>query len=417
MDRIVFHIDVNSAYLSWEAVARLKAGETVDLREIPAAVGGDIETRHGVILAKSIPAKKYGVTTGEPVVDALRKCPDLTLVKPHHQMYREQSRAFIAILQQYSDVIEQFSVDEAFVDMTGSGRLFGTPVEAAHRIRKQIYEELGFTVNIGVSSNKLLAKMASDFEKPNRVHTLFPEEVKEKMWPLPVSELFMAGKSSVAILEKLEIRTIGELAQTDPKLLEFHLKSHGRTLWEFANGIGDAKVQSEETAAKGVGNSTTLPKDVEKAEDAKKVLFSLAESVGKRLRKAGQKANMVSVEIRYSDFQNVSHQKQLGRASGADQVIYEAACSLFDELWNGKPIRLLGVRTAKLVDEDEPEQLSLFDLQFEVKSEKPKKSMEKLKKLSAAMGEIRGKYGADAVIRGSVLEQREKEKKYEKKQF
>ena len=208
------------------------------------------------------------------------------------------------------------------------------------------------------------------------------------MWPLPVSELFMAGKSSVAILEKLEIRTIGELAQTDPKLLEFHLKSHGRTLWEFANGIGDAKVQSEETAAKGVGNSTTLPKDVEKAEDAKKVLFSLAESVGKRLRKAGQKANMVSVEIRYSDFQNVSHQKQLGRASGADQV-----------------------------DEDEPEQLSLFDLQFEVKSEKPKKSMEKLKKLSAAMGEIRGKYGADAVIRGSVLEQREKEKKYEKKQF
>ena len=264
---------------------------------------------------------------------------------------------------------------------------------------------------------KLLAKMASDFEKPNRVHTLFPEEVKEKMWPLPVSELFMAGKSSVAILEKLEIRTIGELAKTDPKLLEFHLKSHGRTLWEFANGIGDAKVQSEETAAKGVGNSTTLPKDVEKAEDAKKVLFSLAESVGKRLRKAGQKANMVSVEIRYSDFQNVSHQKQLGRASGADQVIYEAACSLFDELWNGEPIRLLGVRTAKLVDEDEPEQLSLFDLQFEVKSEKPKKSMEKLKKLSAAMGEIRGKYGADAVIRGSVLEQREKEKKYEKKQF
>ena len=168
MDRIVFHIDVNSAYLSWEAVARLKAGETVDLREIPAAVGGDIETRHGVILAKSIPAKKYGVTTGEPVVDALRKCPDLTLVKPHHQMYREQSRAFIAILQQYSDVIEQFSVDEAFVDMTGSGRLFGTPVEAAHRIRKQIYEELGFTVNIGVSSNKLLAKMASDFQKPDR---------------------------------------------------------------------------------------------------------------------------------------------------------------------------------------------------------------------------------------------------------
>lgn len=308
-------------------------------------------------------------------------------------------------------------MDECYMDYTGIAQRFSSPVEAAYEIKARVYEKFGFTVNVGISTNKLLAKMASDFEKPNRVHTLFPEEVKGKMWPLPVSELFMAGKSSVAILEKLEIRTIGELAQTDPKLLEFHLKSHGRTLWEFANGIGDAKVQSEETAAKGVGNSTTLPKDVEKAEDAKKVLFSLAESVGKRLRKAGQKANMVSVEIRYSDFQNVSHQKQLGRASGADQVIYEAACSLFDELWNGEPIRLLGVRTAKLVDEDEPEQLSLFDLQFEVKSEKPKKSMEKLKKLSAAMGEIRGKYGADAVIRGSVLEQREKEKKYEKKQF
>lgn len=327
------------------------------------------------------------------------------------------SRRLMDFLKTYTPEIEQVSVDECYMDFTGIAQRFSSPVEAAYEIKARVYEKFGFTVNVGISTNKLLAKMASDFEKPNRVHTLFPEEVKEKMWPLPVSELFMAGKSSVAILEKLEIRTIGELAQTDPKLLEFHLKSHGRTLWEFANGIGDAKVQSEETAAKGVGNSTTLPKDVEKAEDAKKVLFSLAESVGKRLRKAGQKANMVSVEIRYSDFQNVSHQKQLGRASGADQVIYEAACSLFDELWNGEPIRLLGVRTAKLVDEDEPEQLSLFDLQFEVKSEKPKKSMEKLKKLSAAMGEIRGKYGADAVIRGSVLEQREKEKKYEKKQF
>ena len=346
--------------------------------------------------------------------EAQRKILDVSWY--HLYGYRAHGE-LMAFLAEFCPNIEQVSVDECYMDFTGIAQRFSSPVEAAYEIKARVYEKFGFTVNVGISTNKLLAKMASDFEKPNRVHTLFPEEVKEKMWPLPVSELFMAGKSSVAILEKLEIRTIGELAQTDPKLLEFHLKSHGRTLWEFANGIGDAKVQSEETAAKGVGNSTTLPKDVEKAEDAKKVLFSLAESVGKRLRKAGQKANMVSVEIRYSDFQNVSHQKQLGRASGADQVIYEAACSLFDELWNGEPIRLLGVRTAKLVDEDEPEQLSLFDLQFEVKSEKPKKSMEKLKKLSAAMGEIRGKYGADAVIRGSVLEQREKEKKYEKKQF
>ena len=416
-ERLIFHVDVNSAFLSWEAVYQLKNGASTDIRTIPAIIGGDTSLRKGVVLAKSLPAKHFGIHTGEPVTDALTKCPSLKSFRPNFPLYREYSNAFITILKKYAPVVEQVSIDEAYLDMSGLHYFYSTPLEAAAKIQTEIRDTLGFTVNIGISSNKLLAKMASDFEKPNRVHTLFPEEVKEKMWPLPVSELFMAGKSSVAILEKLEIRTIGELAQTDPKLLEFHLKSHGRTLWEFANGIGDAKVQSEETAAKGVGNSTTLPKDVEKAEDAKKVLFSLAESVGKRLRKAGQKANMVSVEIRYSDFQNVSHQKQLGRASGADQVIYEAACSLFDELWNGEPIRLLGVRTAKLVDEDEPEQLSLFDLQFEVKSEKPKKSMEKLKKLSAAMGEIRGKYGADAVIRGSVLEQREKEKKYEKKQF
>ena len=395
MSHIIFHIDVNSAYLSWTAVEQLKNGADVDIRTIPAIIGGDRESRHGIVLAKSPSAKKFGIRTGEPVVNAFRKCPNLHMDPPNHRMYREYSRRLMDFLKTYTPEIEQVSVDECYMDFTGIAQRFSSPVEAAYEIKARVYEKFGFTVNVGISTNKLLAKM----------------------WPLPVSELFMAGKSSVAILEKLEIRTIGELAKTDPKLLEFHLKSHGRTLWEFANGIGDAKVQSEETAAKGVGNSTTLPKDVEKAEDAKKVLFSLAESVGKRLRKAGQKANMVSVEIRYSDFQNVSHQKQLGRASGADQVIYEAACSLFDELWNGKPIRLLGVRTAKLVDEDEPEQLSLFDLQFEVKSEKPKKSMEKLKKLSAAMGEIRGKYGADAVIRGSVLEQREKEKKYEKKQF
>ena len=415
---IIFHIDVNSAFLSWSAAYRCHVlGEEPDLRTVPSIVGGDQEARHGIVLAKSTPAKKYGIQTGEPIVAARKKCPNLIIIPPDFHLYVENSKALISLLKSYSDHVVQYSIDEAWADFTGYEMLYGDPVEFAWKLKDQIREELGFTVNIGVSSNRLLAKMAGDFKKPDLVHTLFPEEIEEKMWPLPVSELFMAGKSSVAILEKLEIRTIGELAQTDPKLLEFHLKSHGRTLWEFANGIGDAKVQSEETAAKGVGNSTTLPKDVEKAEDAKKVLFSLAESVGKRLRKAGQKANMVSVEIRYSDFQNVSHQKQLGRASGADQVIYEAACSLFDELWNGEPIRLLGVRTAKLVDEDEPEQLSLFDLQFEVKSEKPKKSMEKLKKLSAAMGEIRGKYGADAVIRGSVLEQREKEKKYEKKQF
>ena len=399
-ERVIFHIDVNSAFLSWEAVERLKNGEQVDLREIPSAVGGDIATRHGVILAKSIPAKKYKVTTGEPVVDALRKCPELVVVQPHHELYQAYSRAFLSILKQYSDVIEKFSVDEAFVDMTGTRRLFGEPVEAAERMKNQVYRELGFTVNVGISSNKILAKMASDFQKPNRVHTLFPEEIPTKMWPLPVSELYMAGKSSVEILHKLEIRTIGELANTAPELLELHLKSHGRTLWEFANGIDSSKVIRERVESKGIGNSTTLSKDATTEDEARKVLLWLAETVAGRLRKEKMKAKMVSVEIKYSTFRSVSHQTQLQRPTSNDKAIYEVACDLFRELWNEEPIRLLGIRTSKLVDESEPEQMSIFDFQEMLEQDTPKD--EKHEKLNKALDQIRKKYGDGAIVRGSL---------------
>ena len=393
MDRIVFHIDVNSAYLSWEAVARLKAGETVDLREIPAAVGGDIETRHGVILAKSIPAKKYGVTTGEPVVDALRKCPNLTLVKPHHQMYREQSRAFIAILQQYSDVIEQFSVDEAFVDMTGSGRLFGTPVEAAHRIRKQIYEELGFTVNIGVSSNKLLAKMASDFQKPDRVHTLFPEEIEQKMWILPVRDLFFVGKAAERRLWSLGIRTIGDLAHTDPQVLSRVLKKHGEVLWRYANGIDDSPVEIEPADAKGYSNSTTLSFDVTSGAEAKSVLRRLTDQVCQRIRQDDVRVETVTVQIRFNDLTRASHQCALPAATKITKEIFDTVCQLFDEMWDGTPIRLLGVSTTKVSREDMGRQMSLFD----------DTDYAKLEKLDKAMDSIRMRFGSGAVQRASDL--------------
>lgn len=393
MDRIVFHIDVNSAYLSWEAVARLKAGETVDLREIPAAVGGDIETRHGVILAKSIPAKKYGVTTGEPVVDALRKCPDLTLVKPHHQMYREQSHAFIAILQQYSDVIEQFSVDEAFVDMTGSGRLFGTPVEAAHRIRKQIYEELGFTVNIGVSSNKLLAKMASDFQKPDRVHTLFPEEIEQKMWILPVRDLFFVGKAAERRLWSLGIRTIGNLAHTDPQVLSRVLKKHGEVLWRYANGIDDSPVEIEPADAKGYSNSTTLSFDVTSGAEAKSVLRRLTDQVCQRIRQDDVRVETVTVQIRFNDLTRASHQCALPVATNITKEIFDTVCQLFDEMWDGTPIRMLGVSTTKVSREDMGRQMSLFD----------DTDYAKLEKLDKAMDSIRMRFGSGAVQRASDL--------------
>lgn len=396
---IIFHIDVNSAFLSWTAVEQLNQGAQVDLREVPSIIGGDQEKRHGIVLAKSVPAKKYGIQTGEPVAQAFRKCPNLITAPPDHKMYSEYSQRLMDFLRQYTPDIEQVSVDECYMDFTGIAHLYGSPLEAAHEIKDRVFAQFGFTVNIGISTNRLLAKMASDFEKPNKVHTLYPEEIREKMWPLPVSELYMAGKSSVQVLYKLEIRTIGELAQSDPKLLELHLKSHGRTLWEFANGQGGDRVVRERVENKGIGNSTTLAKDATTREEAREVLLWLSEKVGGRLRQEGQKAKMISVEIRYHNFRNVSHQMQLERPSSADKILFDAACRLFDELWDKEPIRLLGVRTSKLMDENEPEQMSLFDLQIE--GQKEIKNEEKQKKLNKALDDIRKRYGEDAVKRGT----------------
>lgn len=392
-NRIIFHIDVNSAFLSWEAVERLAAGEAVDLRDIPAAVGGDIETRHGVILAKSIPAKRYGVTTGEPVTDALRKCPGLMLVKPHHHMYHEKSRAFITILKQYSDVIEQVSVDEAFVDMTGTARLFGPPLAVANRIREQIKNELGFTVNIGISSCKILAKMASDFEKPDKVHTLFREEMPVKMWPLPARDLFFVGKAAEKRLFSLGIRTIGDLAQTDPQVLSGALKKHGEVLWRYANGIDDSPVETEAQDAKGYGNSTTVSFDITDAGTAKGVLMSLTDQVCRRLRQDDVKVESVTVQIRFNDLTRASHQCPLPAATNITREIYDNVCQLFDELWDGTPIRLLGVSTTKVSHGDKGRQMSLFD----------DTDYEKLEKLDRAMDEIRSKFGPGAVQRASNI--------------
>lgn len=400
MRQIIFHIDVNSAFLSWTAVEQLKQGAEIDLRTIPSIIGGNQASRHGIVLAKSVPAKKYDIVTGEPVANALRKCPDLVMAPPNHKMYHEYSQRLMKFLSNYTPDIEQVSVDECYMDFTGIAHRYSSPVAAAFEIKDAVYKEFGFTVNIGISVNHLLAKMASDFEKPNKVHTLFPEEIQVKMWPLPVSDLYMAGRSSVEVLHKLEIRTIGELAKADPNLLELHLKSHGRTLWEFANGIDGSKVIRERVESKGIGNSTTLPKDVTTEEDAKKVLLFLAETVGGRVRKEGVKAKMVSVEIKYSTFQSVSHQKQLLKATNTDKAIYETACELFRELWSGAPIRLLGIRTSKLVGETEPEQMSIFDLQNTIEQENQEN--EKHQKLNKALDQIRKKYGEDAIVRGSL---------------
>ena len=397
MAPIIFHIDVNSAYLSWTAVEQLKNGATVDLREIPAIIGGDQKSRHGVVLAKSPAAKRYGIRTGEPVANAFRKCPNLAMYPPDHKMYREKSRRLMEYLRTFTKEIEQVSVDECYMDFTGIADRWNSPVDGAVEIKDGIKAQFGFTVNIGISTNKLLAKMASDFEKPDRIHTLYPEEIKEKMWPLPIGELYMAGKSSVEVLKKLEINTIGDLAQADLKLITLHLKSHGKMLWEFANGIGTSVVQSEPDEAKGIGNSTTLSEDAATMEEIRPVFERLAQSVGSRLKKAEKKAGMVSMEIKYYDFRTVSHQIQLDKPSNDPEVLKETACSLFLEVWSGEPVRLLGIRTSKLSDETAPEQLSIFDIEI------PKEPDEKHKRLKKAMDEINGKFGEGAVMKASLM--------------
>lgn len=412
MEKIIFHIDVNSAYLSWSALKRLAQGDATDLRNIPAIIGGDMEQRHGVVLAKSIPAKKYGVTTGEPIVNALRKCPALVVESPDHSLYHQRSQELMHYLSQVCPEIEQLSVDECFMDFTPIKTRFPSPEAAAASIKDHIRETFGYTVNIGISDKKVLAKMASDFRKPDLVHTLYTHEIEEKMWSLPVSSLYMCGKSSTQALKNLGIRTIGELARTDPQILRSHLKSHGLMLWEYANGIDDSPVVSTPVEAKGIGNSTTLPKDVSNREEAFLTLLALSDSVSARLRKSALLAGMISVEIKYSTFQTVSHQLTLSVPSNTSQMIYETACKLFDELWNGSPIRLLGIRSSRLSGLTEPAQLSLFDLPGELpsfpsesakKHSHPSPSKEKLASLDQTLDKIRQKYGDSAVVRGSFL--------------
>ena len=393
---IIFHIDVNSAFLSWEAVYRLAhRGETLDLREIPSAVGGDMALRHGIILAKSLPAKKYGVQTGETLLEAQRKCPNLTLVPPHYNLYEQCSAAFMDILREYSDVVEQYSIDEAFVDMSASCHLFGTPVETATLIKDRIREELGFTVNIGISCNKLLAKMASDFKKPDRVHTLYPEEIEEKMWPLSVSELFFVGRATTKKLFSVGIKTIGDLAVADPVWLRSILKKQGEIIWGFAHGVDYSPVLSAPVPNKGYGNSTTIPFDVVDVPNAQKVLLALAETVGNRLRSDNVQIEVIAVGIRYADLSYMSHQRRLTTSTNLTRELYSTACELFEELWNGAPIRHLGIHTSRVQDGDFNRQLTLFDTL----------DYEKLALMDQTVDKLRERFGIDAIQRAAFLNQ------------
>lgn len=389
--KAIFHIDVNSAYLSWEAVNRLARGEILDLRRVPAVVAGDPKKRTGIILAKSIPAKKYGIKTGESLMEARNKCNKLIVVPPNYALYMKYSHAMNEIFREYTPLVQRYSIDESFLDYSNMEHLFGTPLKAAHEIKDRIKSELGFTVSVGVSTNKLLAKMASDLKKPDAVITLYPDEIEKKMWPLPVEDLFMVGRRTKPKLNNLNIFTIGDLATYNADLLKGILKSHGVMIRRFANGLEDSQVMGGPREIKGIGNSTTIPHDVDNREEAFLILLSLCETVGMRLRAGGYTARLVSVGIKTGQFVYYSHQRKVMTPTNHTNTLYNIVKELFLEAWKGEVIRHLGVRVSELEDAGTT-QLTLFE---------DGEKYEKGKRLDETIDRIRYRYHSTAVIRGS----------------
>jgi len=392
MERQILHVDVNNAFLSWTAIEKLNLGEELDIRTIPAIIGGEEATRHGVVLAKSMKAKEFGIRTGEPIYQARRKCPNVQVFQGNFDNYKKHSNELYNLLLEYTDKIERFSIDECFMDLTLFLRKDEKLINKGYEISKRVKEELGFTVNVGVANNKLLAKMASDFEKPDKVHTLFKNEIQDKMWKLPAEDLFMVGKKSIGKLNQLGIKTIGDIARYDKNILIKKFGKHGRIMWEYANGIDESEVIYEQEIPKGIGNSITLPEDVYNINKLNEILLALTEQVGFRLRKYKLLASVVNVQIRTKDFANFSHQRKLDKPTNITKEIYEAAKHLLEELHKNRGVRLIGLRVDKLINEAEV-QISLFDTNNNEKQESLDRVMDNLKK----------KYGYEKITRAGEM--------------
>lgn len=370
-----------------------------DLREIPSCIGGDPKSRRGIVVAKSIPAKKYGVTTGEPVSMALRKCPELVCVPGDFALFETCSRAFKKICASYAPVMESFSIDEVFLDMSGTEKIYPDPVKLAHEIKDRIREELGFTVNIGIGTNKLLAKMASDFEKPDKVHTLFPAEIPTKMWPLPVRDLLFLGKASEQRLIKAGIKTIGEMARYPETEIQRLLgEKTGHQLYEYANGRDDSPVRGEREEAKGYSAETTTEEDIVTYEQAFSLLLAQCDVVAARMRKDGKKCSCVSVTYRMLDFRTRSHQKKLGNPTDVTEEIFVQVKNLLYECWQCQPLRLIGVALTDLTSDDF-RQMSLFE---------NTENHEKQKKVDGVVDDIRKRFGNGMIVRGSTMKTADK---------
>ena len=390
MGRAILHIDMNSCYASIECLHH------PEIRHLPVAVGGDVEARHGIILAKNELAKRAGVKTGEALWQAKQKCPDLVIVPPHYQLYLRFSRMARAIYAEYTDLIEPFGLDEAWIDVTGSS-VFGDAVEIAETIRKRVKFELGITVSIGVSFNKIFAKLGSDYKKPDAVTVFGKDDYREKVWPLPVEELLYVGSATTRKLHARCIRTIGDLAQTDPSLLHSWLGKMGYVLHSFANGNDPSPVAplGEEAIIKSIGNSTTTPRDLTCEEDVSIIFYVLAESVTARMRENGFRAKTVQISLRDTDLFSFERQCKLESPSCLASELHDAGMRLLQDHYRfRKPLRSVGIRGMDLVPIQIAMQLNFF--------EDPVRR-EKRERLEVAVDELRRRFGHAAVSRAVTM--------------
>lgn len=393
MERQILHVDVNNAFLSWTAVEMLKKGSTIDIREIPSIIGGDESKRSGIVLAKSPKAKEFGIKTAETIYQARMKCPNIKIYQSDFRVYQKYSNMLYNLLLEYTDRIERFSIDECFLDMTNY-LMKRSLMEVAQEIHVRVKNELGFTVNIGVANNKLLAKMASDFAKPDKIHTLYINEIKQKMWPLSVSELFMLGRRTVPKLQNMQIRTIGDLANTNKEVMVKKFGKHGLQMWEYANGIDESEVRYLPEKPKVIGNSITLPENVTEIEKLEEILLSLSEHVTYRLRKYKMKAKVVNIQLRTKDFIDSSHQEKLEYPTASTKEIYKKAKNLLISMYKPyTPIRLIGLRVEGL-EENEMQQTTLFEPW----------DNEKQEKLDKVVDELKIKYGYNFITRAGRLD-------------
>ena len=400
-ERIIMHIDCNNAFLSWTAVNMLKNGSKVDIRKKYAVIGGDEAQRRGIVLAKSMLCKSRGVFTGEALYTARKKCPYLDVYPPQYKVYKRYSDMMWAYLCNYTDKIERYSIDECFMDYTDSYKLFGNPIKLAYKIKDDIKNNFGFTVNVGIGNNKLLAKMASDFSKPDKVHTLLKNEIKEKMWPLDVSELFMIGKSSSKKLHDLGINTIGELANTDLDFLVRNFKSMGKMMWEYANGIDNSEVESDYGNPKSISSSEVLPYNYTKLDEIYRELKKLSMETGRRLRNKKMYAPNVNIWVKFHDFTKVSKQATLDNLINSDEDIYNNSVKLFNSVWNpdnDKKIRALCVGVANLTD--------VYKVQLSIFGEENVK-IERNDSLQKTLDDINKKYGNGSIVNASELKNKD----------